>query len=156
MEIILYSSVAVVAIAFLILVIFLARTLTSLQKTLNGVAHTLNNLEGQLQGITTETTDLLHKTNELADDLKQKSEGLNTAVTAIKEVGTSIHSFNSSLQKVSNKVISEMDSNQEKISQIVQWGNAALEIREKWKSRKKLDEEGKQSASKRKFFRGRS
>ena len=153
MEIILYGSAAVVAIAFLILVIYLARTLTSLQKTLNSVAHTLDDLEGQLEGITTETTELLHKTNELADDLKQKSENLNTAVMAVKEVGTSIQSFNTSIQKVSNKVVTEIENNQEKVSQIVQWGNIALEMRDKWKSRKKQEEEVEEVAPKRRFLR---
>jgi uncharacterized protein YoxC len=155
MEIILYGSAAIVAIAFLILVIYLAKTLTSLQKTLNGVAHTLNGLEGQLEGITTETTALLHKTNELAEDLKQKSEHLNTAVIAVKEVGTSIQSFNTSIQKVSNKVIAEVENNQEKISQIVQWGNIALEMRDKWKSRKKLEEEVEEVTPKRRFLRSK-
>lgn len=153
MEILLYGSAAVVAVAFLILVIYLARTLTSLQKTLNSVAHTLDDLEGQLKGITTETTELLHKTNELADDLKQKSENLNTAVIAVKEVGTSIQSFNTSIQKVSNKVVNEIENNQEKISQIVQWGNIALEMRDKWKARKKLKGEVEEVAPKRRFLR---
>lgn len=153
MEIILYGSAAVVAVAFLILVIYLARTLTSLQKTLNSVAHTLDDLESQLKGITNETTELLHKTNELADDLKQKSENLNTAVMAVKEVGTSIQSFNTSLQKVSNKVATEIDNNQEKISQFVQWGNIALEMRDKWKARKKHEEEVEEETPKRRFLR---
>lgn len=161
MEILLYGSAAVVAIAFLILVIYLVKTLTALQKTLNSVSHTLEDLEGQLQGITTETTELLHKTNELADDLKQKSENLNTAVMAVKDVGMSIQSFNTSIQKVSNKVITEIDNNQEKISQIVQWGNIALEMREKWKARKQQPEssneqEGKEASPKRRFLRARS
>ncbi len=155
MEIILYSSAALIAIAFLILVIYLAKTLTSLQKTLNSVAHTLDGLENQLTGITTETTELLHKTNELADDLKQKSENLNTAVMAVREVGTSIQGFNTSIQKVSNKVVTEIENNQEKISQIVQWGNAVLEMRDKWKSRKKLEEEVEEVAPKRRGLRGK-
>ncbi|CAH0126063.1 hypothetical protein SRABI96_00080 [Peribacillus sp. Bi96] len=137
MEIILYVSAAVAAIAFLILVIFLTKVLTSLQTTLDSVARTLTGLESQMQGITLETTQLLHKTNTLAEDLQHKSENLNTVVDAVKEVGTSISSFNSSVQKVSHKVQAEIDNNQERISQIVQWSNVALEIRDKWKSRTK-------------------
>ena len=41
MEIILYLSAAVAAIAFLILVIFLTKTLKSLQVTLDSVSHIL-------------------------------------------------------------------------------------------------------------------
>ncbi|MGE7765112.1 DUF948 domain-containing protein [Peribacillus sp. NPDC096540] len=137
MEIILYVSAAIAAIAFLVLVIFLTKVLTSLQATLDSVARTLTGLESQMQGITLETTQLLHKTNTLAEDLQQKSENLNTVVDAVKDVGTSISSFNSSVQKVSHKVQTEIDNNQERISQIVQWGNVALEIRDKWKTRNK-------------------
>ncbi|MFD6441834.1 DUF948 domain-containing protein [Peribacillus sp. NPDC060186] len=137
MEIILYVSAAIAAIAFLVLVIFLTKVLTSLQATLDSVARTLTGLESQMQGITLETTQLLHKTNTLAEDLQQKSENLNTVVDAVKDVGTSISSFNSSVQKVSHKVQTEIDNNQERISQIVQWSNVALEIRDKWKARNK-------------------
>ena len=139
MEIILYLSAAVAAIAFLVLVIFLSRTLKSLQVTLDSVAHTLDGLEKQMQGVTVETASLLHKTNVLAEDLQKKSENLNSVVTAVKGVGNSIESFNSSIQKVSNKVQAGIDNNQEKISQIVQWSNVAMEIRDKWKARKNQD-----------------
>ncbi|WP_110927252.1 DUF948 domain-containing protein [Bacillus massiliglaciei] len=140
MEIILYLSAAVAAIAFLILVIYLGKTLGSLQKTLDSVAHTLTGLESQMQGITVETAQLLHKTNALAEDLQNKSENLNTVVNAVKDVGTSIQGFNSSIQKVSNRVQLEIDNNQDKISQVLQWGNVAMEFREKWKARKKQEE----------------
>lgn len=139
MEVILYLSAAVAAIAFLVLVIFLSRTLKSLQTTLDSVAHTLDGLEKQMQGVTVETASLLHKTNVLAEDLQKKSENLNSVVYAVKNVGTSIQNFNSSIQKVSSKVQAGIDNNQEKISQIVQWSNVAMEIRDKWKARKKTN-----------------
>lgn len=62
MIIILYLSVALIAVAFLILVIYLSKTLKSVQMTLTNVASTLDGLEGQMKGITAETTELLHKT----------------------------------------------------------------------------------------------
>ncbi|RFU66252.1 DUF948 domain-containing protein [Peribacillus glennii] len=136
MEIILYLSAAVAAIAFLVLVIFLSRTLKSLQTTLDSVANTLDGLEKQMQGVTVETASLLHKTNVLAEDLQMKSENLNSVVHAVKGVGESIQGFNSSIQKVSSQVQAGIDNNQEKISQIVQWSNVAMEIRDKWKARK--------------------
>ncbi|MBA9026275.1 DUF948 domain-containing protein [Peribacillus huizhouensis] len=137
MEIILYLSAAVFAIAFFILVVFLAKTLKSLQSTLDSVSKTLTGLESQMQGVSLETTQLLHKTNALAEDLQKKSENLNTVVDAVKDVGSSIQNFNTSVQKISHKVQHELENNQDKISQIVQWTNVAMEIRDKWKSKKK-------------------
>ena len=81
---ILYLSVALIAIAFLILVIYLSKTLKSLQGTLDNVATTLSGLEKQLDGVTKETTILLHKTNELASDIQDKSESLNSVVMRLK------------------------------------------------------------------------
>lgn len=135
MEIILYLSAALAAIAFFILVIYLTRTLKSLQVTLDSVSHTLTGLEKQLQGLTAESTLLLHKTNALAEDLQKKSENLNTVVDAVKDVGTSIQSFNSSIQKVSVRVESELEQNQDKIAQVVQWGNAFFELRNLWQKK---------------------
>ncbi|MFS0780527.1 DUF948 domain-containing protein [Bacillus sp. 1P06AnD] len=136
MELILYLSAAVAAIAFLILVIYLARTLTSVKVTLDSVSNTLTDLEKQLQGITTESTLLLHKTNALAEDIQKKSENLNTVVDAVKGVGTSLQSFNTSIQNVSTKVGTELEQNQDKIAQVVQWGNAFFQLRDSWKTRK--------------------
>ncbi len=136
MEIILYVSAAVAAVAFLVLVIFLAKTLKSLQVTLDSVSHTLTGVEKQLQGLTTESTLLLHKTNVLAEDLQKKSDNLNTVVDAVKEVGTTLKGFNHSLQKVSTKVEREVEQNQEKIAQVVQWGTALFELKDAWKRRK--------------------
>ncbi|WP_019243904.1 MULTISPECIES: DUF948 domain-containing protein [Bacillus] len=136
MEIILYLSAALAAIAFFILVIYLTKTLKSLQVTLDSVSHTLTGLEKQLQGLTTESTLLLNKTNALAEDLQKKSENLNTVVDAVKGIGTSIQDFNTSIQKVSVKVEQELEQNQDKIAQVVQWGNAFFELRNLWQRKR--------------------
>lgn len=51
MIIILYLSVALIAVAFLILVIYLSKTLKSVQMTLTNVASTLDGLEGQMKAL---------------------------------------------------------------------------------------------------------
>jgi len=134
---ILYFSAAIFAIAFFVLVIFLSKTLMSLQKTLDSVASTLTKLEKQVEGITRETTDLLHKTNLLADDIQEKTKKLNTVVDAVQEVGHSIQQFNSSVQKVSATLSNKVDEGENKLSQAVQWGKAVMEIIDRIKEYKK-------------------
>jgi uncharacterized protein YoxC len=136
MKIILYLSVALIAIAFFVLVIYLSKTLKSLQGTLESVSKTLIGLESQLDGVTRETTVLLHKTNTLADDIQKKSESLNTVVDAVKEVGHSVQKFNHSLQSITSTVDRQLENNKEKISQVMQWGNVLLELKDKWQSKK--------------------
>ena len=61
MEAILYISVGVIAIAFVILVVYIITTLKTLSKALEQVSNTVNNIEGQVKGITTEAESLLQK-----------------------------------------------------------------------------------------------
>ncbi|OMP67431.1 DUF948 domain-containing protein [Domibacillus epiphyticus] len=134
MEIILYLSAAVAAIAFLILVINLSKTLKSVDNTLDTLSRTVDRLEGQLKDVTAETAELLHKTNALAEDIQHKTEQLNTVVYAVKDVGSSVHNLNHSLKKVTTTVASQMEKNQYKISQAVQWGNVVKQMVDKFKA----------------------
>ncbi|PLR79146.1 DUF948 domain-containing protein [Bacillus sp. V3-13] len=140
MEIILYLSVAVIAIAFFVLVMYLTKTLKSLQTTLDSVSKTLTGLEQQLDGVTRETTVLLHKTNALASDIQQKSESLNTVVDAVKNVGYSVQRFNTSIQNITSSVDRQLEQHKDKISQVVQWSNVFLELKDKWAARKKANQ----------------
>lgn len=136
MEIILYLSVALIAIAFLVLVIYVTKTLKTLQTTLSSVSNTLTGLEKQLDGVTKETTELLQKTNALADDIQVKSQNLNSVVSAVKNVGTTVNKFNGTLKTLTESFDIQVEENKEKISQIVQWGNVFLELKDKWSAKK--------------------
>jgi uncharacterized protein YoxC len=155
MEIILYLSVALVAIAFLVLVIYVAKTLKSLQETLGSVSKTLAGLERQLDGVTHETTELLQKTNALADDIQEKSKSLNSVVTAVKDVGTTVNKFNGSLKNLSNSFEIQVEENKEKVSQIVQWSNVFLELKDKWNAKKKEKDESESGVEEIKRVRSR-
>jgi uncharacterized protein YoxC len=141
MQIILYLSVALIAIAFFVLVIYLSKTLKSLQGTLTSVSKTLSGLEKQLDGVTSETTLLLQKTNALAEDIQQKSESLNSVVDAVKDVGVTVSKFNGTLLNLTNTVDQQVEDSKEKISQIVQWSNVILELKDKWQARKQIKQE---------------
>ncbi|MDE8564710.1 DUF948 domain-containing protein [Anoxybacillus rupiensis] len=132
MEIILYLSVALVAIAFFILVVYLVKTLKRVQETLQSLTKTIEGMEKQVNEIGTETSQLLHKTNAAADDVQKKMESLNRLFDTVKQVGATIQTFNDSLAK-------QLSSNEQKVIQAVQWGNAFLEIWGKWKRRKKTN-----------------
>ncbi|WP_342432654.1 DUF948 domain-containing protein [Neobacillus sp. FSL H8-0543] len=136
MEIILYLSIALIAVAFMVLVIYLAKTLKALEGTLSSVSTTLVGLEKQLDGVTKETTELLQKTNALADDIQDKSERLTSVVDAVKDVGTTVSKFNGTLKNLTSSFDIQVEQNKEKVSQIVQWSNVILELKDKWTERK--------------------
>jgi uncharacterized protein YoxC len=128
--------VAFIAVAFFILVIYISKTLKAVRVNLESVTKTLGGLEKQIEGVTNETTSLLKKTNLLAEDLQQKSESLNSVVDAVKDIGTTLSHFNQTLQTVTNAVDRQVEGNKEKISQVIQWGNVLLELKDKWKTKK--------------------
>jgi uncharacterized protein YoxC len=138
---ILYWSVAVIAIGFIVLVIFVAKMLRSLQETLVSVSKTLTGLEKQLEGVTSETTVLLQKTNALADDIQHKAESISSVVDAVKDVGSTVTKFNGTLKSLTNTFDRQVDDNKEKISQIIQWSDVLLELKDKWKARKQAKSE---------------
>ncbi len=140
MIIILYLSIALIAIAFLVLVIYLSKTLRSLKVSLDHVAGTLAGLEKQVESITTETTVLLKKTNALADDLHQKSQSINSVVDAVKDVGNTIQKVNGSIQTVSESVTYKVQQNQDKVAQVIQWGSVIIDIWDKWKDKRQKDD----------------
>ncbi|MBM6616407.1 DUF948 domain-containing protein [Bacillus sp. RD4P76] len=132
----LYVSVAIIAISFLILAIYISKTLLAVRRSLDQMSTTVSDLEKQMRGVTRETTELLAKTNQLADDIQQKSESLNTVVQAVKEIGDSLQRFSGSIKNVTSTIQHKAEQNGDKITQAVQWGNVAVELWDKLKQRK--------------------
>ena len=141
MEVILYIAALLAAIGFLVLCVSVGITLFSFKNTLNSLAGTVAGIEGQMEGITRETTSLLAKTNELAEDIQDKSVKLNSVVDAVIGNGESVNGLNTSVQRITSSISTTVSENEEKIAQVVQWSNVAIEIADKWKQRKVSDHE---------------
>lgn len=139
MIIILYLAVAVIAVAFAVLVYFLSQTLRSAQKTMDDVASTLEDVQNQMKGLNEETTELLHRTNLLATDVQKKSANLNSVFDAIHGFGESLNNINTSVQKVTSSIESSGEENAGKVAQAVQWGKAAIDLIQRWKHSKKSE-----------------
>lgn len=131
---ILYIAALIAAVAFAVLVIFLARTLTAVRRTMNNVADTLEGVEKQMEGITLETTALLNKTNKLAEDVGEKSQKLNTLVDGVKGIGDTVQEFNHSIRSVSRGLTQSANTNTDTATQAMKWGQVAINL---WKKAKK-------------------
>ena len=99
------------------------------------MAKTLDGVEGQVQGITRETTDLLHKANRLTEDIQGKVDRLNSVVDAVKGIGDSVQNFKWFCRSSNKLNYAQYSQNEDKISQVVQWSNVAMEIADKWQNR---------------------
>jgi len=81
-------SIAVIALAFVILVIYLITLISSLRVTLGQVNNTL-----------VEAQKVVEHTNQISYDLKQKSEALNPVFNAISSAGEVLERKASTLKK---------------------------------------------------------
>lgn len=136
MEWIISVSVAIIAIAFCVLVYYVVTTLKTFAKSLERLTATVDRLEGKVDEITTETTGLIKKVNTLTDDVQEKSAKLNKIFDFSEEIAKTIYKFNESLSDISAGILKQVRENQDKIVQVIQWGNIILELKEKWSEMK--------------------
>lgn len=93
-------------------------------------------IEGQMEGITRESTSLLEKTNGLAEDIQEKSQQLNSVVTAAKGFADSVSNLSDSVKHVTSSINTNVVKNSDQIAKVIQWSNAFMGIRDKLKDQK--------------------
>ncbi|MBB6448429.1 uncharacterized protein YoxC [Geomicrobium halophilum] len=94
----------VVAIAFAVLVIFLAKALRNLADVLAKTEVTVGKLPDQLDEITKETGTVLHNTNETILDVNKKVATLNPIFGMVEDAGNASRKFSSSLVDMTNSM----------------------------------------------------
>lgn len=80
-------SIAVIAVAFVILVIYLIVLTNALRRTLHQVDHTLVDVRKQLDEIGGQAKKVVEHTNQVSFDVKRKMESLDSVFHAIGQVG---------------------------------------------------------------------
>ncbi|WP_283153819.1 DUF948 domain-containing protein [Guptibacillus hwajinpoensis] len=136
MEIILYGAVAIIAIMFAVLSVFLIKVLKSTEKTLSNTAEMIDSLHGQINGLSKETTMMLHKTNVLADEVQSKVGEFSPVFESVKETGASLQNLSRSFSKLSHSVEKGVESKQGKAAEAANWGSTALAMWEKYRFKK--------------------
>ena len=121
-------AVLIVAVAIAVLIYYVIGAIVEAKKMIATIDTTMDSLDEQLKGITTETTILLQHTNRLADDINDKSTKLNGIFDGIKGIGETIQEFNESLNTISMNITQSASKDQEKASQAVKWGIAAMNM----------------------------
>ncbi|MCA1064382.1 DUF948 domain-containing protein (plasmid) [Rossellomorea sp. AcN35-11] len=132
MEVFLYASVSIIALAFVVLVYHVIQTLNSLQRTLKSAATTMDSLEVQMRGVTRETEELFKKTNVLVDDFSEKASKLDNLFEAAKDLGGSVSEINESVLVLKGKFV----QGSEQLMNSINILSVASNFVEKWKDRK--------------------
>ncbi|MEF3303711.1 DUF948 domain-containing protein [Paenibacillus sp. GYB003] len=140
-------SVACIAAAFIVLVVFLVAALQSARASLKQVNETLAHIDAKMDAISGETVKLMRQTQQIADDVQGKMKSLDTLFHSIGQVGESVHQITASVKQVSATVSNSVRLAGEKAvkernttAELVEWASLAVHLWRKWQSRKQQSE----------------
>lgn len=97
-------SVALIAVAFVVLVAFLIVTLRSMSDLLKQTNTTIRELQGEIKGISKEASHLLQHTNQVTVDVLDKLHSLEPTFDSVKNVGEVVEDITSSVKQASSVV----------------------------------------------------
>lgn len=117
MDMIWQISVGVVALAFVVLVIFLVRTLATLQKSLTEINHTLTEVREDLNGVSTEVKGLIRNTNQITLDVRTKMKSLDSVFETVDNVGATLEVVTSTVRNASTRYLTGVNQNMNKVEQ---------------------------------------
>lgn len=134
-------SVALIALAFVALVIYLIVFLKAMRKTLVQVNHTLIDVRKTLDEVGGEASKIMKHTNQLSFDLKRKMESLDPMFTAFSNVGDYLEQKTFSLKRAILPSGEKEEPSEEPISsrasEVFDFINTSLRLWQKIKKRSK-------------------
>ncbi|WP_245838627.1 DUF948 domain-containing protein [Marininema halotolerans] len=95
-------SIAVVAVAFVALVIALVMTLKRVMKVLDSVDHTLKEVEPQVEEVIARTKRTLDETNALLEDIREKSRKTDSLFQTVDHIGNGLQELSSTLTRTAS------------------------------------------------------
>jgi len=101
-------SVAVIAVAFTVLVVFLVRTLVSAQQSLNKTTETLQEIKETIDELSTEVQGVVRQANTITIDLQHKMEQIDPVMESVKNVGEVLNEVTVAARQVSTALIGRM------------------------------------------------
>lgn len=142
-------SVAVIALAFAALVVFLIMTLRSLSTVLMQTNETIRELQQQVNGISKEATEVLRHTNEVTVDVRNKLYSIDSVVYSVKNIGDAVQEITSSIKQASASVAGSIRTKavkerpaaggrpgKNKVATVMQAVPVAIELWQAFRSRK--------------------
>lgn len=99
-------SVAVVAIGFIVLVVYLARTLTAAKKALEQANQTLAEVKESLNEVTFEAKTLIRNTNQIVMETQHDIRAVQPLFDTVKNIGELLEGATSAVKQVAAGVAS--------------------------------------------------
>lgn len=107
-------SVALVAIAFAVLVFFLIKTLKSAKGSLDKMSQTLQEVQKTMDELTYEVKTTVRHANEITADLQGKIQKIDPVIDSVKNLGDVLNEVTLTVKQVSVTVIENYRKSREK------------------------------------------
>lgn len=132
-----YLSILLIAIAFLIVVVYVSIVMNRLTKTMKSLSTTLSGVEKQVQEMTPQLATTLKEADRLLDDATDKSGATESLFDSVQLLGESLQSANSAIQNsLSSLTEEEMDEKVKPYIKGMKWSEVAVTLYERWRQHK--------------------
>lgn len=132
-------SVAVIAVAFVALTIYVIISLKSVNDSVQQVSRTLEKVQLHVDDVTRETVTMLKSTTQITEDLHNKLKHVDALFESVGEVGEAVNQVTASMKQVSATVTksithgveTSVHKQQKRIDEVIQWTNVAVNVWQK-------------------------
>lgn len=105
MDLLMQISIAVIAVAFLVLLYSLIQTLKVLRGALDEMRQTVGSLRTEVTQISVEVKEAIHNTNAMTLDVRTKLSSLDVLFASVNDLGHALHSFTGAAKESAASVV---------------------------------------------------
>ncbi|GIP60335.1 DUF948 domain-containing protein [Paenibacillus woosongensis] len=98
-------SVAIIAAAFAVLVVFLVKTLQAAEKSLDKTTQTLQEIQKTVDELSYEVKQVVRQANSITEDVEHKMKQLDPVLESVKNVGDVLNEVTLAAKQVSSSLI---------------------------------------------------
>ncbi|HEY0827324.1 MAG TPA: DUF948 domain-containing protein, partial [Bacilli bacterium] len=99
-------SAVIVAVALVVLVIYLIGVLKSLKTFLDGMGQNINQIKNEVTDISKEVKGLIQTTNQITADVTTKLDSLDPLFNTVNDIGQMTNDLTSSVKNTANEFVS--------------------------------------------------
>lgn len=104
-------SIAVIAVAFAVLVFFLIKTLKAATGSLDKVTQTLQEVQKTIDELSYEVKQTIRNTNDITVDVQHKMKQIDPVMDTVKNLGEALSEVTFAMKQVSSGVVSRFKQN---------------------------------------------
>ncbi|MDQ0173185.1 DUF948 domain-containing protein [Paenibacillus tundrae] len=103
-------SVALIAVAFAVLVFFLIRTLKSAQSSLDNVSQTLQEVQKTIDELSYEVKQTVRHANDITADVQNKMKKIDPVMESVQNLGEVLNEVTAAAKQVSSTMIAKFQT----------------------------------------------